>query len=380
MPSTWDFSLHKGAAGLAQLAPDWEQLAQTVGRHFLHFPAWYQAQMAASPSEQALFVAVHRQGLLQAVLPLVATSVSWGLFQVPMLQLYYPNEMGVNDIVSAVPVSDYWSALNRFLRTRLAKEGIRFDLIQWQCARVQGLLGSLPGYCHQSHFSKYLDIAAGPEAFWAGYSKKFLHDLSRKRRKLESLGLVRFESVQTLAALPAAYAAFLAIEDSGWKGKEGTSILKQAVKRTYYDALQAHFAANQQWRVNLLYLNDQVVAAQLGVQVRGTLYLLKIGYDESQGATSPGALLLASLVDHSPALGLTQISFVTGVNWIDRWKPALEPIGVIYTHTGRVRSRVLCQLANWRFRRKLASLAKPPSSEEDAAPASETPTSNVKIV
>ena len=72
--------------------------------------------------------------------------------------------------------------------------------------------------------------------------------------------------------------------------------------------------------------------AQIGILIRGVLNLLKIAYDEGYSEVSPGYLLIDNLItepddDHY----ISKISFVTGVDWIDRWKPQCESVRVAYT-------------------------------------------------
>ena len=196
-----------------------------------------------------------------------------------------------------------------------------------------------------SHSSKYLDFSAGADEFWGGYSKKFVKGLLKKARKAEQLGNLRLECARDTEALEAAFSIFLGVEDSGWKGEKGTSIIKQPEKLAYYKTLLSEYGKARSCQINVLWVGEQPIAAQFGIVAGDTLHLLKIGFDEQFSDVSPGYLILEQLVNHLAGEGsINRISFVTGVGWIDRWKPSGVNIGVFYSDNGSWWSKSIIRL------------------------------------
>ena len=144
---------------------------------------------------------------------------------------------------------------------------------------------------------------------------------------------------------------FMRLEDSGWKGQNKTSIIQQPAKLRYYRELTSSYAEDGVLAVNLLKLGDEYIAAQVGVQIGKTLYLLKIAYNEAYSDISPGYLLIDGLISEQESDDfLEKISFVTGVGWIDRWKPSAEVVRVAYDGG----SEIVNSLIKWGMSRQAA--------------------------
>jgi CelD/BcsL family acetyltransferase involved in cellulose biosynthesis len=255
--------------------------------------------------------------------------------------------MGVNDVLSRESLRPHWASIAGFLRREMP-----FALLmRWQCVLENGCAvthAPSPSGLRHTHQSKYLRFAAGWDAFLAGYSANFRAGIGKKIRRLERLGQVRVDTYSEPAQLLTAFESFLQVEDSGWKGAMGTSILKQPPVLEYYRYLLAHLGRLGLCRVSLLFLDNTVVAGQFGIEIGDCLYLLKIGFREDYGSHSPGAVLLYKLVQHYCQHGPAKtISFVTSVSWIDRWHPSSVQAGVFYTDCDSALSKAAVWLVRW---------------------------------
>ena len=332
MDNPLSFKVFNALAGFVAIEPQWAEVANQQACHFLQFPAWYRAELEGrGVTDNVYFVACYQQNTLVAVLPFERVVVKVARCNIPVLQLFYPNEMGVNDVFSSISLQPHLPLLSRFLWQQIPF----FVFVKWQCVLTEGTAATLGLPIRTSHASKYIEFKNGADAFWAEHSKKFTKGFQKKMLKAESLGDLKLQVVNQIEELPAAFEAFLAIENSGWKGESGTSILKQPSKLKYYQSLLEHYGAAGLCQINILWLGQEPIAAQFGLRVASTLYLLKIGFCEAYSEISPGYLILAKLVaHHCENKGVTRISFVTGVDWIDRWHPGLLPVGVFYTYNG----------------------------------------------
>lgn len=331
-----------GQAGYAELLPQWKELAGSKGFHFLHFPYWYGAELQAlSGAGEIIFLALYDADRLFAVLPFERVYLRKNRLAVPVLQLFYPNEMGVNDVLADRSLAPYRQLILTTLRRGLPF----FAFIRWQCVLENGCaLSLLPAgkQLRVTHASKFIEFAQGFTSFWESYSSKFRKGLQKKMRKAEEQGELRLVCATSAEQLPQAFDDFLTVEDSGWKGEGGTSIKKQPRKLAYYKYLVKEYGERGLCQINILYSNEIPIAAQFGVRVGRRLFLLKIGFREDYAAVSPGYLVLYKLVEQSAARGeIDSVSFVTGVNWIDRWHPKHIPVGIFYLSNGTWYSELL---------------------------------------
>src|SRR5690606_3546190 len=112
---------------------------------------------------------------------------------------------------------------------------------------------------------------------------------------LAELGGAEVRVARAGAELERAFAAFLDIEASGWKGGEGTGTAIRLVPEAlaFYGGLVATPPAGGALEVSLLVAGERALAGQLCLRVDGTVYLLKIGYDEAARDLVPGSVLQA---------------------------------------------------------------------------------------
>lgn len=354
MTDTVIIELGVGRAGFQAIKGPWQNLAERSGYHFLHFPGWYEAQLANIEDDSSIFfvTVTHSVAGLCAVIPLEKCVVAKGPVKLPILQLFYPNEMGVNDILSCVSLVEYRGLIARKLRQSVGF----FAFIRWQCIVQSGCAVRriiLPENARFTHQSKYLDFSQGLEAFWAGYNSRFRKNLQKKMSKAEEAGALSLVCATEGQALQEAFTTFLRVEDSGWKGERGTSVAKQPAKLAYYQTLLQSYSKTQNVQINVLYLDDAAIAAQFGIRIGDRLYLLKIGFSEAHAAISPGYLVLYKLIEEMGRDGVIKaISFVTGVDWIDRWHPAADPVGVAYSDNGLTYSKALLRGMQWYVARR----------------------------
>jgi len=311
---------------------EWLELAKQVGTHFLHYPGWYKAQINAYPETDIFFAAVYRFDELVSVVPLQIIKQKTPLGSLSILGLAYENEMGVTDCLA----NGYIENPLKTILKAVKNNGIKYNVARFRCVVESGCFISFTTnvqniFLKKTHNSKYLDVSEGMEAFYNNYSSKFKRNLRRKKSKAEEIGSIGFRSTLENIDLDEAYAIFLWLEDSGWKGDRGTSIIKQPDKSLYYQTLLESYSSYKNICINLLYLDKEPIAAQFGVISGETLYLLKIAYNEQYSQISPGYLIVDQLIQSIDEHHLyKKISFVTSVDWADRWKPKGDQTWLIY--------------------------------------------------
>jgi hypothetical protein len=84
---------------------------------------------------------------------------------------------------------------------------------------------------------------------------------------------------------------FVALEASGWKGRENTAIGSSSGTLAYYRSLTRKLAARGWLEFGFLHAEGRTVAGQMNVRFSRVLFGLRMAYDEDFEELSPGSLL-----------------------------------------------------------------------------------------
>ena len=153
-----------------------------------------------------------------------------------------------------------------------------------------------------------------------GLSRNLRHDVQRRMRRLAEEGTVTIDVTDGGGDLEEVLDEGFRIEELGWKGARGTAIASDARTRGFYDAV-AHWGRESGWlRLAFLRVNGRAIAFQLDLEVAGTYYSLKIGYDPAFDRYSPGKVLAYAMVKRAVSSGLATYELLgTDEPWKDRW-------------------------------------------------------------
>lgn len=130
--------------------------------------------------------------------------------------------------------------------------------------------------------------ATAGEALLSGEHRR---KLRKRRQRLEALGPVVLNEFPGTGEGESWLAEFLALEASGWKGRQGTALGCQEQDRWFF--LTVMREALQRGRVQLraLRVSGQPVAMQCDLLAPPGGYVFKIAFAETHAAYSPGVLL-----------------------------------------------------------------------------------------
>jgi CelD/BcsL family acetyltransferase involved in cellulose biosynthesis len=142
------------------------------------------------------------------------------------------------------------------------------------------------------------------EAADHGLQGKRRKELARLRRRLaEAAGEVRLRSAETPAELRDAVEVFMAIEASGWKGREGTAFVQDPGAATFLRSLVRSLSRNGSCRIDLLEAGGKPIAAGIVLKAGDRAWYYKTTFDEAYAAFSPGVQLTSDLTDRQRADG-----------------------------------------------------------------------------
>lgn len=174
--------------------------------------------------------------------------------------------------------------------------------------------------------SPWLKLPSSWDELIGSVSGSLRSQLGRRRRMLEREGELTFRVAGTPATLDHDLDTFLALEASGWKGRDGTAIASGAkIERLYREFARA--AAGRGWlRLYFLELDGRAIAADYGCAFAGTGIFMKTGFDESYARFSPGLVLRAEVLRASIEEGLSAYDFLGQPDtYKTRWSATRRP-------------------------------------------------------
>ncbi len=123
-------------------------------------------------------------------------------------------------------------------------------------------------------------------------SSKKRSDFRRRQRAAERMGSISYDfHAPTAATLGPLLQEAFAVENAGWKGRDGTAMAADPLRGPFNREYAAAATAKGIFRIAFLRINGQAAAMQLGMEWDHRYWLLRIGYDERFAAGSPGVLL-----------------------------------------------------------------------------------------
>jgi hypothetical protein len=152
-------------------------------------------------------------------------------------------------------------------------------------------------------------------------SKERGEKLRRRRHQLEKQGIVRVRSARDAADIRDATEAFLALEESGWKGARRTALLCDSSRAAFARTMTRRMAREGKCRIDALTLDERPIAMSIMLRSRDRAFIWKVAYDEAFAAQSPGvqlALEVTRLQQSDAACRVTDSCAVADHPMIDR--------------------------------------------------------------
>lgn len=162
-------------------------------------------------------------------------------------------------------------------------------------------------------------------------SKNHRHSMSRSSRRLACEGDVQFEMHSRMAVeeVEPWLQAALEVEDRGWKGKSGTSVLRTPGMFRFFTRQAEQLAQWGQLETAALRLDGRMLAFVYGFRAKSVYFAHKISFDSHFAAFSPGQLLFHHILERLHSAGGTQALDFMGplTQALSRWRPATYGVG-----------------------------------------------------
>ena len=149
-------------------------------------------------------------------------------------------------------------------------------------------------------------------------SKQHRNNLRRCERLLNECGEWSIQCVQANSDGNAALDAFLDLEHSGWKGREGTSYRARPTHEKFIRHLAMGYRRGSGAFVCLLYLKRQVIGGILLLLDGDTVRVPTVAYDEAFGRFSPVHKLIEYIACSYEEF---EIDMIGNAPWMKPWRP-----------------------------------------------------------
>jgi len=307
----------RDSQSLAGLADQWRALSAQASLPTQHY-IWMQACVDSLASDGDLqFLVVEQQQGLPAIAPLVADSDNRNrLSLLGVRELHEPTDLIYAHPDGAEALAEALADLGRplFLE-RMPADSLMIPALQ-KAFKGRGVVVSRRR-CGCPWLSLD-DSWVQPERH---LNSRRRSDLRRMGRKAEKIGPV---AVEILTPTPDALHSLLdeafKVEGAGWKGREGTALISDPLRRGFYTRYADAACREGILRLSFLRIGGQAAATQIAVQCADAFWLLKIGYDEQFAQCSPGTLLTAESLSYAARQGLRSYEFLGTVEpWVQMW-------------------------------------------------------------
>lgn len=386
MTQTRTFAWTRGAEGLRQIAAPWQELADSLpDAEYFQRPQWYEAYLQLSEAPQDMvWITVHEQGQLKAVLPLQQLKRRMGPLTVRELRLVNHGHMTLADVCADRRDTTLWPELWRWLHGRQAPD---WDRLVVTHTPADGVLAGWmqqqpPAHLLQSvaSSSARVDCRRSLDELLKACGGNHRSNLSRRSKRAEAMGPLRYELARTPEELARLMPVFMSLEASGWKGKAGSAVASTPKVQAFYDTLLDGFGRRGECEIDVLYVGDRAVASVLWFRTARQIHLQKIGYLEELSDLSPGKLLMRESFRRACAdPSLDRLCFITHPDWADPWKPEGNPVLEFSAFSNGLKGSLLFQLnrtkRNRQARRAEQARQAAAATPSPSAPDTSTPSS-----
>lgn len=302
----------------AQLEKEWNKLAGPLGSPLMCHDWFFSCAEAFYNDGDLRIVVLRSDGEVVAAAPLAAKK-RWGIEYLELLGvsslsepsgLLYDNERSLEKLLDAVLKMGQPVVLQKM--TGFPAAGNFLNGAQ----KIKTIVIPRP-----SAGSVHIPITTTWEEFWNSLQSRRRYDFRRARKKAEKEGKITVKIMcPEYEDLSGHLEAAFTIEASGWKGRQGSAMLKNGGLRRFFKTYAGLACKERKLRLCFLYIADDPVAMQIGVQYANRFWVLKIGYDEKWGKCSPGMQLAYETMRYAFDHGLESYEWLgTDEDWLHAW-------------------------------------------------------------
>ena len=151
----------------------------------------------------------------------------------------------------------------------------------------------MPGLMRQLYQTSCLHLPDSFEALEESMSKSRRKTIRRKQKMIEKVGGCELEVLTPCEdEVELLLARFARVENAGWKGRAGTSLMGDPTMARFISQVARSFARTGDTKVMFLKIDGQDASGRVVLKHRQSWCEIKIGYDEQFKRYSPGIILM----------------------------------------------------------------------------------------
>lgn len=203
-----------------------------------------------------------------------------------------------------------------------------------------------------------VDVTGDWERYLKGLPWRLRKTVNAQERQLRERGAVTFRDVSQDVDWPRWLDGALELEAAGWKGQQGTAIVQHANEARFYRAVAEAAVEKGKLRLNVLVLDDRLIAFQFAIVEDNAFFWLKTAYDEQLDRYSPGSIIAKlSLKECFEDPGVAVFYLPGPGAWKHRWGTGTERlVRVRLAPAGSLVGRLLkAEVAAKRLRARLVA-------------------------
>lgn len=318
--------------GLRPHLEAWDHLARRAPQQIPTFlPGWIDAffQHRLNPNERWLCCFAYLEGTLIGVLPVVLTPHPILGGDRPVLRVPSDDLTPSGDVLLELEYAElaFPALLDQLRREVPGHLGLSLTAVRQGAPVLTVLKGGLEGYIRCtglcSKFS-FLNVQGRYDDYLSGLGN-MRRNLKRFRKKLERQGAVSIDRIHGSPAGEDFLKTFVALEASGWKGRNGTAMAENAAAVAFYESLAKRLGAQECFEWYVARVQDKVVAAQMCIRCGGSLMLAKIAFDEAYSDCRPGHLLTGEVIKDAFARpDIVEINHLSNADWEGYWRMSYD--------------------------------------------------------
>jgi CelD/BcsL family acetyltransferase involved in cellulose biosynthesis len=188
----------------------------------------------------------------------------------------------------------------------------------------------------------YLKLPGTWDAYANGLSAKFRQNLRNRLGRLAHIGQPELEVLADPDGIRRGGADAQRLEDSGWKGTQGTAIASDPSVHRFYTLLTERAEECPWLRLLFLSVGGRRIATSYAAVYANTLFLLKTGYDPEFAKCSPFKLLTYFAVRYAFEQGYSELDFLGDTEpWKLEWTSTTRLHDWLFIFAGTPRGRLL---------------------------------------
>ncbi len=253
------------------------------------------------PRARVRAIVVRQAGQMVAALPLLAAGPKGlGCGRLPGNAWSPAGELLLDPLADASAACDQLVSALRGLHLPIVWfDGIPTETLAWRLFSAALARHGMSTTVRERFRVEQVEIAGSWERYFAGRSRSLRRQVRRALVKAEQSGTLKLRILDRLMPdeIEAWFRRGLQIEDRGWKGAAGSSVLRAPGLLDFYLRQARQLARWGQLKLVFLEHQGEPIAFEYGWSSKGVYFSPKVAYDEAFGQFSPGQLLRAVLLE-----------------------------------------------------------------------------------